>query len=179
MCMYVCMYVCSTDLLSDVHGAHFVRHGRKPLLLLLLLLFSLFLHFSGTCFEKQQASSDFNCIQTYASGAASCIKMYTLGVAVLWWEGQHINSSFNCIKNSQFWYWGLQNNWESSNGFQRFFSSKLVPKSVENRCSIPNYFANRSTALLNCWMHVHHLSCGLRALSWNACLSFLCSHKIR
>ena len=40
--------------------------------------------------------------------------------------------------------WGLQNNWESSNGFQRFFSSKLVQKSVENRCSIPNYFANRS-----------------------------------
>ena len=44
-------------------------------------------------------------------------------------------------------YWGLQNNWESSNGFERFFSSKLVQKSVENRCSIPNYFANRSKAI--------------------------------
>ena len=42
------------------------------------------------------------------------------------------------------WYWGLQNNWESSNGFQRFSSSKLVQKSVEIRCLIPNYFANRS-----------------------------------
>jgi hypothetical protein len=42
-------------------------------------------------------------------------------------------------------YWGLQNNWEWSNGFQRFSSSKLVQKSVEIRRSILNYFANRST----------------------------------
>jgi hypothetical protein len=36
---------------------------------------------------------------------------------------------------------------DSSNGFERFFSSKLVQKSVENRCSIPNYFANRSNSV--------------------------------
>ena len=36
-------------------------------------------------------------------------------------------------------YCRLQNNWESSNGFQRFSSSKLVTKSVEIRWSIPIY----------------------------------------
>ncbi len=43
----------------------------------------------------------------------------------------------------------MQNNWESSNGFERFSSSKLVQKSVEIRWSIPNYFANRSSIILN------------------------------
>ncbi len=43
-------------------------------------------------------------------------------------------------------YWGLQNNWESNNGFQRFFSSKLVQISVENRWVSLNYFAIGSTS---------------------------------
>ncbi len=41
---------------------------------------------------------------------------------------------------------GLQNNWESSYGFQWFSSSELVQKSVENhRWASPNYFAIGST----------------------------------
>jgi hypothetical protein len=42
-------------------------------------------------------------------------------------------------------YCDLQNSWESSNGFQRIFVPVYYWKIVENRCSIPNYFAIPST----------------------------------
>ncbi len=57
-------------------------------------------------------------------------------------------------------YWGLQNNWESCNGFQQFSRSKFVQKSVENRFSSPNYFAIGSTCTcINTCKHIHARTC--------------------